>query len=156
MPRSNEALRRLTTIEANERPLIGEVLEPEPARCTECRRPADPDSTGPDGRTWCWGCYPYPGYTPEGAATEDVLVAPPTAKLVTPGAGEYADELCDECSHTGHDHLWAPAVGTVNPQAELFIYEHATCWAENICRLCSPELHARVLAMLPAGEAVAS
>lgn len=57
---------------------------------------------------------------------------------------------CDECGHPGTEHLWAPALGG---QAELFVYEHATCWAENVCRACDPALHARVLAMLPPAPA---
>ena len=54
--------------------------------------------------------------------------------------------LCDECGH--QDHLWAPGYEAAGDKATAdFIYEHATCWAENICRECAPELYAAVLAL---------
>jgi hypothetical protein len=53
-------------------------------RCAECRAPADEDSYGPDGEPFCWRCYPYGAPMPADTATEDVLVAPPNARNVTP------------------------------------------------------------------------
>lgn len=62
---------------------------------------------------------------------------------------------CDECGHTGPDHLWAPALeATGQAAASRYVYDHATCWAENICRGCNPELHAAALELTsdsPAG-----
>ena len=54
--------------------------------------------------------------------------------------------LCDECGH--EDHLWAPGYEAAGDKATAdFIYANATCWAENICRECAPELYSAVLAL---------
>lgn len=87
-------------------------------RCEGCNQPADPNSTGPDGSKWCWGCYPFPGYTPEGTATEDVLVAPPNAKDVTPALSER-DEALDILRQAGLPaQLVATIAATESVQAE--------------------------------------
>lgn len=55
--------------------------------------------------------------------------------------------LCDECGHEAH--LWAPAYEVAGqPAVAEFIYANATCWAENICGECDPELHAQALALV--------
>lgn len=64
---------------------------------------------------------------------------------------------CDECGHgtgTTDSHLWAPAMPT--PELERFIYDNATCWAEHICRGCSPELYAQAMAQLEAAGLTAT
>lgn len=54
--------------------------------------------------------------------------------------------LCDECGHD--EHLWAPALEALGYQhAAQLVYAEATCWAENICATCAPELYARVAAV---------
>lgn len=61
---------------------------------------------------------------------------------------------CDECDHASNAHLWAPTYEALGvPAASEFIYDQATCWAENICRECSPALHAQALALVPAEAA---
>lgn len=68
---------------------------------------------------------------------------------------------CDECGHgvgTTDSHLWAPAFeapsDSPRPDVARFVYDHSTCWAENICRICSPELYAQALELL--GQAPAA
>lgn len=61
---------------------------------------------------------------------------------------------CDECGHgvgSTDSHLWAPALEdrqSPRPDVARFVYDHSTCWAENICRVCSPELYAQALELL--------
>jgi hypothetical protein len=58
---------------------------------------------------------------------------------------------CDECEHPGTSHVWAPAAEERSYVAGQFVYQHATCWAENICRDCNATSHAQVLALLAEG-----
>lgn len=62
---------------------------------------------------------------------------------------------CDECGHgvgLAGTHLWAPGAEAAGSEAAAeFIYSNATCWAEHICRECSPELYAEAVAMLELG-----
>lgn len=46
--------------------------------------------------------------------------------------------LCDECGHEQAEHLNGHAE---QPAVAEFIFANATCWAENICKACDPELH---------------
>lgn len=89
----------------------------------------------------------YDARTLCGMALAGTPVAP-----VSSGPCEACQALlpCDECDHAGNGHLWAPAFEAAAPEAARFIYNQATCWAENICRECSPALHAQTLALVPA------
>jgi len=66
----------------------------------------------------------------------------------------YLDEhpeyrLCDECRHAADAHLLAWDYMPGSP-ARAYVFEHATCWAEDICPECDPEAHAAALALAPA------
>lgn len=53
---------------------------------------------------------------------------------------------CDECGHPGAHHLNAHQLRDAGKeQAALYIFAHATCWAENVCRSCDADLHNDVL-----------
>jgi hypothetical protein len=63
---------------------------------------------------------------------------------------------CDECGHglgSTDTHLWAPGFEESNPAAAEYIYAQATCWAEHICRECSPSLYAQALTVAGVSEA---
>jgi len=63
---------------------------------------------------------------------------------------------CDECGHgigTIDSHVWAPLAAEHSAEAGQFVFDNATCWAENICRECDPLRYAQVLGMLEATHA---
>ena len=62
--------------------------------------------------------------------------------------------LCDDCGHEGdaHTNAWdQQQVGAI--LAAEYIFAQATCWGENICATCRPDLAAQAgtLAALPLG-----
>lgn len=54
-------------------------------------------------------------------------------------------DLCDECGHGPADHLNGHDLPAY---AARLVFDHATCWAENVCRSCDPAMHQRVMANL--------
>lgn len=58
--------------------------------------------------------------------------------------------LCDECDHESASHLHVDS--TKDQRVIDYIYANSTCWAENVCRECSPSRAAIAdgLAALPA------
>lgn len=78
-----------------------------------------------------------------------LLAGTPASPVADAFCGECQALMpCDECDHPGTEHVWAPAAEERSWAAGQFTYEHATCWSENICRLCNPERHAQVLAIM--------
>jgi hypothetical protein len=58
--------------------------------------------------------------------------------------------LCDECGHESAQHLNGHDAEHAD---RAFIFDNATCWAENICSSCDPFMHALAVelsAMVPA------
>jgi hypothetical protein len=89
---------------------------------------------------------------PQPTTTQAQATTPLTPSLECPlcggeGHSSPTGELCpcDECGHGASSHYWAPALPRA---ASELVYATATCWAENVCRECSPERAANVALVL--------